>query len=76
MGEGILLKPKTTTVDLAKSGASHATPKEMKNLLNRLREEDTQGSLCFHSLTEKEKEYDFLLLDLVNLLLELLEALL
>lgn len=44
-GEGILLKPKTTTIDLAGSGASYATSKEMKNLLDRLREKDAQGSL-------------------------------
>jgi len=37
-GEDMLLKPKTTTMDLAGSGASHSTPKEMKNLLDRLRE--------------------------------------
>jgi AbrB family looped-hinge helix DNA binding protein len=38
--EGILLKPKKTTIDLAGSGAEHATPEEMKKLLDRLREED------------------------------------
>ena len=38
--EGILLKPKKSTVDLAGSGAKHATSKEMKRLLDKLREED------------------------------------
>ena len=38
--EGILFKPKKSTVDLAGSGAKHATPEEMKKLLDRLREED------------------------------------
>jgi len=39
-GEGILFRPKKSTVDLAGSGAKHATPEEMKKLLDRLREED------------------------------------
>ncbi len=39
-GEGILIKPATTTADLAGSGARYATPEEMKKLLDRLREED------------------------------------
>jgi len=39
-GEGILLKPKKSTVDLAGSGAEYANPDEMKKLLDRLREED------------------------------------
>lgn len=38
--EGILFKPKKTTVDLAGSGARYATPEEMKKLLDKLREED------------------------------------
>jgi len=38
--EGILFKPKKSTIDLAGSGAKHATPQEMKQLLNKLREED------------------------------------
>lgn len=38
--EGILLKPKKTTIDLAGSGAKHATPEEMKHLLDKSREED------------------------------------
>lgn len=38
--EGILFKPKKSTVDLAGSGAGHATPEEMKRLLDRLRDED------------------------------------
>lgn len=38
--EGILLKPKKSTVDLASSGAKYATPEEMKRLLDKLREED------------------------------------
>jgi len=39
-GEGILLKPKKSTIDLAGSGAEYANPEEMKKLLDRLREED------------------------------------
>jgi len=38
--EGILFKPKKSTIDLAGSGAKHATPEEMKKLLDKLREED------------------------------------
>jgi AbrB family looped-hinge helix DNA binding protein len=38
--EGILFKPKKSTIDLAGSGAKHATPQEMKRLLDKLREED------------------------------------
>ena len=38
--EGILFKPKKSTIDLAGSGAKHATPQEMKQLLDKLREED------------------------------------
>jgi len=39
-GEGILLKRSKSTYDLAGSGASKATPKEMKRLLDKLRGED------------------------------------
>ncbi len=39
-GEGILLKPKKSTVDLAGSGAEYATPEEIKKDLDRIREED------------------------------------
>jgi len=39
-GEGILFKPKKSTIDLAGSGAEYANPEEMKKLLDRLREED------------------------------------
>jgi AbrB family looped-hinge helix DNA binding protein len=38
--EGILFKPKKSTIDLAGSGTKHATPEEMKRLLDKLREED------------------------------------
>lgn len=38
--EGILFKPKKTTIDLAGSGAKYATPEEMKKFLDKLREED------------------------------------
>jgi len=38
--EGILFKPKKSTVDLAGSGAKYATPEEMNRLLDKLREED------------------------------------
>jgi len=43
--EGILFKPKKSTVDLAGSGAKYATPGEMKRLLDKLREEDVEKSL-------------------------------
>ena len=43
--EGILFKPKKSTVDLAGSGAKYATPEEMKKLLDKLREEDASNSL-------------------------------
>jgi AbrB family looped-hinge helix DNA binding protein len=39
-GSGITLKPKPSTLDLGGSGAKYSTPKEMKRLLDRLREED------------------------------------
>lgn len=39
-GRGVLLKPKTSIFDLAGSGAKHATSKEMKISLDKLREED------------------------------------
>lgn len=38
--EGILFRPKKSTIDLAGSGAKQATPEEMKKRLDRLREED------------------------------------
>ena len=38
--EGILIKLKKSTVDLAGSGSPHATPEEMKRLLDKLRDED------------------------------------
>jgi AbrB family looped-hinge helix DNA binding protein len=38
--EGILFKPKKSTIDLAGSGAKYATSEEMKKLLDKLREED------------------------------------
>ncbi len=39
-GEGILFRPKKSTVDLAGSGAKFASSEEMKKRLDRLREED------------------------------------
>jgi AbrB family looped-hinge helix DNA binding protein len=39
-GQGILIKPSLETSDLAGSGSKHATPEEMKKLLDKLREED------------------------------------
>jgi AbrB family looped-hinge helix DNA binding protein len=39
-GEGIMFKPALTTADLAGSGSAKASPKEMKTLLDRMREED------------------------------------
>jgi AbrB family looped-hinge helix DNA binding protein len=38
--EGILLKPKKSTMDLAGSGANYASPEEMKQLLMKLRDLD------------------------------------
>lgn len=38
--EGILFRPKKSTVDLAGSGARFATPEEMKRVLDRLRDLD------------------------------------
>jgi AbrB family looped-hinge helix DNA binding protein len=38
--EGILFKRAATTADLAGSGSSHSSPKEMKELLDKLRGED------------------------------------
>jgi AbrB family looped-hinge helix DNA binding protein len=38
--QGILLKPKKSTLDLAGSGARFATPEEMKQLLEKLRDLD------------------------------------
>jgi len=38
--EGILFKPRKSTIDLAGSGAKYATPEEMKKLLDELRGED------------------------------------
>ena len=43
--EGILFKPKKSTLDLAGSGSQHATPKEMKRLLDKLREKDVSNRL-------------------------------
>jgi len=39
-GEGMLLKPKISFFDLAGSGAGKATVKEVKDLLDKLREDD------------------------------------
>ncbi|HIE23967.1 MAG TPA: AbrB/MazE/SpoVT family DNA-binding domain-containing protein [Candidatus Korarchaeota archaeon] len=39
-GDGILLKPLPTILDLAGSGSKKASPEEMKELLDRLRSED------------------------------------
>ena len=38
--DGFLFKPKKSTIDLAGSGAKHATPEEMKKILDRLRDID------------------------------------
>jgi len=38
--EGILFRPRKSTIDLAGSGSEYATPEEMKKLLDRIREED------------------------------------
>ena len=39
-GEGVLFRPKLSFLDLAGSGAGRATVKEVKGLLDKLREED------------------------------------
>jgi len=39
-GQGILLRPRKSFLDLAGSGAERATVTEMKQLLDKLREED------------------------------------
>ena len=39
-GHGILLRPRKSFLDLAGSGAERATATEMKQLLDKLREED------------------------------------
>jgi AbrB family looped-hinge helix DNA binding protein len=39
-GSGILLKPKKSTADLGGSGSKHSTPREMRRLLDKMREED------------------------------------
>jgi len=39
-GEGVLLKPKVSFFELAGTGAGKATVKEIKQLLDKLREED------------------------------------
>jgi AbrB family looped-hinge helix DNA binding protein len=39
-GEGILLKPKFSFFDMMGADARVATPREMKSLLHKLREED------------------------------------
>jgi AbrB family looped-hinge helix DNA binding protein len=39
-GDGVLLKPKLSFFDLAGSGSKRATVKEVKELLDKLREED------------------------------------
>lgn len=38
--DGILLKPKQSTLDLAGSGARYASPDEMKKLLEKIRDLD------------------------------------
>jgi AbrB family looped-hinge helix DNA binding protein len=38
--DGILLKPKKSTLDLAGSGSRFASPEEMKRLLSKLRDLD------------------------------------
>ncbi len=39
-GRGILLKPRMTTADLSGTGSKHGSSPDMKNLLDRMREED------------------------------------
>jgi len=36
---GMILKPKLSTIDLAGSGSKYSTPREMKRLLDRQRED-------------------------------------
>ena len=40
MGTGIMFRPAVASADLGGSGASKATPAEMKKLLDKMREED------------------------------------
>ena len=42
-GSGILLKRKSNTVDLAGSGSKYSNPREMKRLLDKMREEEPTG---------------------------------
>lgn len=42
MGTGIMFQPAVSTADLAGSGASKATPAQMKKLLDRMRDEDDE----------------------------------
>ena len=62
-GDGILLKPKPSTVDLAGSGSTHSNPREMKRLLDRMRAEDFcpndrrfAGSLTGFKFEEEQHE--------------------
>jgi AbrB family looped-hinge helix DNA binding protein len=42
---GILFRPKKSTIDLAGSGASYASPGEMKKILDRIRDLDVEGGV-------------------------------
>jgi len=39
-GSGILMKPKPNILDLAGTGSKHSTSRQMKRLLDKMREED------------------------------------
>ncbi len=45
VGNGIMFRPRKSFLDLAGSGAEKASVVEMKRLLDKLREEDVQGSI-------------------------------
>ena len=39
-GSGVLFRRKLSTIDMAGQGSKHSTPKVMKRLLDKMREED------------------------------------
>ena len=43
--DGILFKPKKSTIDLAGSGARYSTPEEMKRILDRIRDLDVEDGV-------------------------------
>lgn len=43
--DGILFRPKKSTIDLAGSGAKYATPEKMKRILDRIRDLDVEDGV-------------------------------